>query len=146
MLALAATLALALGPGGAQADDVTTNAYTANSTDTDIDKSCKNLDLNESTGDVSATCNPSTTESKVGLDSYAQCRGGTLEWGTGGFVDETGNYLSARDVRVTSDGQSYVLRGTCASATGATDLAEDSLRLDERLRNNGGKLEYSTSQ
>ena len=69
-----------------QASTVTTNDYNAGSTDNDINKSRKDLDL-DSTGKLPGTCNPSTTVTSLSLESYAQCNGGTLEWGSGGFID-----------------------------------------------------------
>ena len=131
-------ISLLAGAGAVHADNVTTNDYLSTSTEADMRESCKDLDLDTS-GNVSGVCNPSTTRSSVALESYARCKGGKLEWGTGGFMST----LSGADIEVSSDGQAYLLAGTCTSATGATDTEKDTLQLDDRMYNDKGKLAYS---
>ena len=145
-VALAALLSAALP---AQAGTVTTNDYSATSTSSDINKSCKDLDLSSS-GTLTGTCNGSTTQASLNMNDYADCRGGTLRWFTGtdpsgtGIV-ETGtntNFLSAADIDLSSNGKAYQLSGTCRSTQGATDLAEDNLTLGDKLENSGGAFVY----
>ena len=122
-----------------QAGTVTTNDYKADNTDSDINKSCKDLDL-DSTGYLTGTCNPSKTASRLNLEAYAECNGGTLQWGSGGFIDN----LSGADIAVSSDGKKYRLTGTCTSPSGATDTAVDNLQLDGRVDNSKGSFSYTT--
>ena len=63
---------------------VTTNDYGADSVDADLDKSCKDLDL-DSTGKLTGKCNVGTSgggvaaqDTSLALESYAECQGGTL--------------------------------------------------------------------
>ena len=122
-----------------QAGTVTTNDYKADNTDSDINKSCKDLDL-DSTGYLTGTCNPSKTASRFNLEAYAECQGGTLQWGSGGFIDN----LSVADITVSSGGNKYLLTGTCTSPSGATDTAEDNLQLDGKVYNSKGSFSDTT--
>ena len=137
-LSFAVIVALLAAAPVVQAGTVTTNDYTAGSTDSDINKSCKDLDL-DSTGKLTGTCNPSTTATSLNLESYAQCNGGTLEWGSGGFIDN----LSGADIALSSNGKKYLLTGTCTSSTGATDTEVDNLQLDARVGNSKGGFSYT---
>ena len=139
-LSFAVIVALLSAAPLVQAGTVTTNDYTAGSTDSDINKSCKDLDL-DSTGKLTGTCNPSTTTTSLNLESYAECNGGTLQWGSGGFIDD----LSSADIAVSSNGKKYLLTGTCTSSTGATDTAVDNLQLDARVRNSKGAFNYTST-
>lgn len=127
-----------------QADTVTTNDYDATSVDTDLDKSCKELDL-DSNGRLTGKCNRAqgsvvtAQDASLDLEAYAECQGGTLQWGAQGFIA----HLSLADIRVSSDGKSYLLNGTCTSTTGATDTAVDNLQLDGRVQNSSGSFHYS---
>ena len=128
-----------------QAATVTTNDYGADSVDADIDKSCKELDL-DAAGKLTGKCNyrptsgdVTTKDASLRLESYAECQGGTLQWGSGGFIDN----LSGADIALSSDGKTYLLRGTCTSATGVTDTAVDDLQLDDRLGNSKGDFSYT---
>ena len=125
---------------------VTANDYLATSLDADIDKSCKELDL-DTKGKVTGKCNvPSTADAAIttkdtsfALERYAECQGGTLQWGSGGFIDN----LSGADIGLSSDGKTYLLTGTCTHPTDATDMAVDDLRLDERVGNSKGDFSYT---
>ena len=140
LLFLSIIVALLAAPPVVQAGTVTTNDYSGDSTAADIDESCKNLDL-DSKGTLTGTCNPGTQGTSVTLESYAECVGGTLQWGTGGFITN----LSGADIGVSSDGKKYLLTGTCTSDTGVTDTAVDTLQLDEKIKNSRGVLIYSGS-
>ena len=137
-LSLAVFVALLVAPPLVQAGTVTTNDYSASSTNTNINKSCKDLDL-DSTGKLTGTCNPKTETTSLRLESYAECVGGTLQWGSGGFIAN----LSGADITVSSDGKKYLLTGTCTSSTGFTDTAVDDLQLDEKVGNSQGKFNYT---
>ena len=86
---------------------VTTNDYGAESVDADLDKSCKDLDL-DSTGELAGKCNVrpagggdvTTKDISLALESYAECQDGTLQWGSGGFIAN----LSGADIRLSSEG------------------------------------------
>ena len=146
-LCLVAAAALLLAAPDARAGNVTTNDYNASSTSSNIDKSCKNLDFDTSNGNVTGTCNGGTVSTSLDLDNYARCNGGTLEWGSGvgqGLVG-VDNYLSAGDIQVSSNGKQYLLTGTCSSTTGATDTAEDTLRIGDKVVNSKGGFAYSAS-
>ena len=142
-LAVAAGL-LSAAPLVQASTTVTTNDYDAESVETDPDKSCKDLDL-DSTGKLTGKCNVSnsgggvtTQDTSLALESYAECQGGTLQWGSGGFIAN----LSGADIRLSSDGKKYLLNGTCTSDTGFTDTVVDDLPLDEKVGNAGGSFIY----
>ena len=134
---LSIVLALLAVPPLAQAGKVTTNDYSADRTAADIDASCKDLDI-DSKGKLTGTCNPRKASTLLTLQSYAECHGGTLRWGSGGFIDN----LSGADIAVSSDGKRYLLTGTCTHPTDATDTAVDSLQLDGRVGNSRGHFSY----
>ena len=142
-LALVAGL-LSAAPLVQASTTVTTNDYRADSVDADLDKSCKDLDL-DSTGKLTGKCNVGTSgggvttqDTSLALESYAECHGGTLQWGSGGFIAN----LSGADIRLSSDGKKYLLNGTCTHPTDATDTAVDDLPLDEKVGNAGGSFLY----
>ena len=142
-LALVAGL-LSAAPLAQASTTVTTNDYRADSVDADIDKSCKDLDL-DTNGKLTGKCNVrnsggdiTTQDTSLALESYAECQGGTLQWGSGGFIAN----LSGADIRLSSDGKKYLLNGTCTHPTDATDTAVDDLQLDEKVGNAGGSFLY----
>ena len=144
-LSLALVAALLSAAPLAQAATVTTNDYRADSVDADPGKSCKELDL-DANGNVTAKCNfrstaksaVTTKDTSLALESYAECQGGTLKWGSGGFIDN----LSGADIGLSSNGKKYVLTGTCTHPTDATDTEVDDLPLDEKVGNAGGSFLY----
>ena len=146
---IAAFAALLLAASVAQAGTVTTNGYDANSTSSNIDKSCKELDFT-TTGALKGNCNTggeNTKSTQLDLTSYAGCDGGTLKWGTGlGLVSPSSSYLAGADIEVSSNGQSYLLSGTCSTSSGATDTGVDTLKLSDRVTNSKGDFKYTTSR
>ena len=86
------------------------------------------------------------------MNKYADCKGGTLRWFTGTDSDgSTGivgvqNYLSAPDITLSSNGQKYLLSGTCSDTQGATDTAEDNLQIGDRVSNSSGAFNYSNKR
>ena len=150
LVALAALLPVAFS---AQAGTVTTNDYSATSTSSDINKSCKDLDLSSS-GTLTGTCNGSTTQASLNMNDYADCKGGTLRWFTGtdpdgstGIVGSTlQNYRAAADIDLSTNGKAYLLSGTCSDTQGVTDAAEDNLTLGDRLKNSLGNFKYQSSR
>ena len=152
LVALAALLPAALSAQTSNTG-VTTNDYSASSTSSDINKSCKELDLDAS-GNLTGTCNGSTTQASLDMNDYADCKGGTLRWFTGtdpdgstGIVGSTlQNYLAAADIDLSTNGKAYLLSGTCSDTQGATDAAEDNLTLGDRLKNSLGSFKYQSSR
>ena len=146
---IAAFAAMLLTAPVLQAGTVTTNDYKSGSTSSTIDESCKDLDFNTTTNSITGTCNTSgggTKTTSLNLNSHARCTGGTLEWGTSMNDGLTGeNYLASPDVEVSSNGKNYGLTGTCSSNTGATDAAQDTLALSDKVKNSLGDFKMTTT-
>lgn len=143
---IAASAALLLAASVAQAGTVTTNSYITDSTSSNIEESCKNLDFT-TTGSVTGDCNTgggSTKSTQLDLRRYAGCDGGTLKWGSSLGLVSSSTYLAGADVEVSSNGKNYLLSGTCSTSSGATDTGVDTLKLSDRVKNSKGDFQYSS--
>ena len=122
-----AILAAALASAPAAADTVTTNAYDAASTSSDIDVSCKDLQFDQ--GNIEGECNyadgddvstqATTLVREDGIACASGGRGWKLHFSTEGDPDEV--ELRNAAVVVSTDGRRYRLKGLCYHPTGGNN-------------------------
>ena len=141
--AIAFAVALLSLPGTAAATGVTTNSYDANSTDSDIRKSCKELRVS-SAGTLTGRCNPSSSDTTFDLTAQVGCHNNTKEpfWAANQDPADTNwSYLAsgqAKGVETGSTGKSYYLKANC----GSTDME---LPLSRRITNSSGSFAFSST-
>ena len=141
LIAIMATVLLALGMGQAAHAQTTTtqttSSYSTSSESSDIDLSCKNLEAASTTdGEISGQCNYKgmdgtvvTRPTSIDLDCYFGCNGQTLS------SDHVDFSLDSGGIKVTtgSTGNDYLISAVCNDATSAS-----SKEINAIVKNNNG--------
>ena len=133
--ALALLLAvLGVSPAAADSTVVTTNAYSATSTSTDVDASCKDLDMS-STGTLSGTCNTSgsTNDSTLDMTGNIACGASAglstaIAWRT-----SQNQYFKVTewDIVLNSTGTKYLVEAKCKSRYTSATAGASTLELGD---------------
>ncbi len=119
---------------------ITTRTYDGSQISSDINISCKKLDLS-STGTMSGTCTYDNQAIETGfkdttidLDDYAGCDSdGNLSWDEEDFSDDS----TGADIVFNSDGTKYLLEATCDAPIGSTAQAS-TLTVGDEIENDDG--------
>ena len=158
---LAGALALAMAAGGAAATTVTTNAYYASALGSDIAESCKEVEIDSTSGDVSAECNKQgytddniyPVDASYDVDDLVYCKpsssglSSSLTFGSGSSTGSSGSTSEDTwtpegwSVSTSSSGKDYIVSATCKAASvhknsSSFDLGDTS----KGLKNEGGTL------